>query len=172
MKELAGRRASRTRGVDAMCKIKVRRFLVGLFLTMTLAATAFAQSSSGRPSRTVNRGATIELELLTRAEQRAETLRERLLDLQSREEDLRARLDNIDYQLRPDSIQRALAFVGSVRPMDELRDALRARLENEKARVGKQLELLVSSKDRLEAAIRDADAAVERLRRRVSSDDE
>ena len=40
-----------------------------------------------------------------------------------REFELETRLDELNYQMTPDRIQRALAFVGSVRPMDELRDA-------------------------------------------------
>jgi predicted nuclease with TOPRIM domain len=86
-----------------------------------------------------------------------------------RELDLQTRVDDLDYQLTPDSIQRALAFVGSVRPMDELRDALRVRLESEKARLNKQFELLESRRGRLEAAISEADADVERLRQRLGS---
>ena len=53
-----------------------------------------------------------------------------------------------------------------MRPMDELRDALRIRLESEKARVNKQLDLLASTRERLEAAIREADAELERVRQR------
>jgi predicted nuclease with TOPRIM domain len=86
-----------------------------------------------------------------------------------RELDLQTCVDDLDYQLTPDSIQRALAFVGSVRPMDELRDALRVRLESEKARLNKQFELLESRRGRLEAAISEADADVERLRQRLGS---
>jgi len=48
--------------------------------------------------------------------------------------------------------------------MDELRDALRIRLESEKARVNKQLDLLASTRERLEAAIREAE--LERVRQR------
>ena len=99
---------------------------------------------------------------------RAESLRAKLFDLQLQELDLQAHLDELDYRMTPDGIQRALAFVGSVRPLDELRNALRIRLEGEKARVNRQLELLASSRERLEEAIRDADAEIERLRQRSS----
>jgi hypothetical protein len=51
--------------------------------------------------------------------------------------------------------------------MDELRDALRARLEGEKARVSNMLELLAARRERLEVAIAEADARVERLRQRL-----
>jgi hypothetical protein len=78
---------------------------------------------------------------------------------------LHARLDDLDYQLTPEAIQRALAFVGSPRPMDEFREALRIRLESQKARVHRQLELS-SNRERLESAIRETEADLERLRQR------
>lgn len=180
-----------------MGKIQIERFLVGLFLTLVLAAPGFAQSvadhrSSSRVKdapgqRLKNKGVLIaqggeslmgddaqeqalslsEPEMLTRAKRRADALRAQLLDLQMKEMNLQARVDDLDYKLRPESIQRALALVGSVRPMDELRDDLRARLESEKSRVNKQLELLESTQERIEAAVRDADAECVRLEQRL-----
>jgi hypothetical protein len=55
-----------------------------------------------------------------------------------KEIELQAQLEDLDYRLLPENIQKALAFVGSVRPMDELREALRIRIENEKVSVAKQ----------------------------------
>lgn len=109
----------------------------------------------------------IEMEVLTRAEHRAEALRAQLLDLQTKEIDLRARIEDLNYQLQPQNLQRALAFVGGVR-MDELRDDLRKRIENEKRKASEQLELYTSNRERLEREIRDADAEVIRVRSRVS----
>jgi hypothetical protein len=81
-----------------------------------------------------------------------------------REIELHARLDELDYQMTPESIQQALAFVGSVRPKDELRANLRARLEKEKLRINAQVELLASARAKLEAAICDTAAECARLR--------
>jgi chromosome segregation ATPase len=106
---------------------------------------------------------------LARAEERAEALRAKLFDLQMQEIELQSRLDHLDYQLTPESIQRALALVGSVRPMDELRDGLRKKLESERARVNKVLEHLASSREQLEAALSRAEAELERLRQRLGS---
>ena len=157
-----------------MCKKQIIRFLLGIFLALAMATSGLSQSSETRRSEECERNTStakssslIDLELV--AKQRAEVLRAQLFDLEMRELDLRARVDDLDYQLTPDSIQRSLAFVGSARPMDELRDALRVRLEGEKARLNKQLELLDSRKQRLVDAIRAADADVERLRQRLGS---
>ena len=105
--------------------------------------------------------------MLTRAENRAGALRDQLVNLQMREIELQARLDELDYRMKPETIQRALAFVGSVRPMDELRSNLRARIEREKNRTIAQLDLLAATRIKLEAALRDADAECERLRQRL-----
>jgi len=139
----------------------IKRFLIGVFIALLLAVPGFAQTHEQRDQ------ALIDVELLTRAENRADALRTQLLDLQMKEIDLQARLDDLDYRLRPENLQQALIFVGSVRPMDELRDDLRARIESEKTRVNEQLELLASTQAKLEAAISDADAECARLRQRL-----
>ena len=105
---------------------------------------------------------------LTRAENRADALRAQLVNLQMKEAELQSRLDELDYQMKPESIQRALALVGSVRPMDELRAALRARLEKEKFRTNEQLELLAATRAKLENAIREAVGECTRLRERLN----
>jgi hypothetical protein len=124
-----------------MCKIQITRFLLGFSVALAMAAASMAQSQESRSSDgcernglTAKANSHIDLEMATRAEQRVESLRAQLFDLEMIELELQARVDDLDYQLTPDGIQRALAFVGSVRPMDELRDALRVRLEGEKAR--------------------------------------
>jgi hypothetical protein len=154
-----------------MCKIQITRFLAGLFLALALAEQGPAQSSGSRASDACESATSkaqasrlVELEIVARTEKRAEALREKLLDIQMQELILQARLDDLDYRLSPESIQRALALVGSVRPMDELRESLRTSLEHEKARVNKQLEIIALNRERLEAAINRADAEIERLR--------
>lgn len=159
-----------------MRKLQITYFLAALFLALALAPQGYAQSSESRPSDACE-GATLRvqpspllaLELVARAEDRAEALRTKLFNVQTQEFDLQARLEDLHYQLTPENIQRALTVITSVRPMDERRNDLRLRIESEKARVNKQLELLVSSRERLEAAISRADAEVERLRQRLSS---
>ncbi|HEX5736018.1 MAG TPA: hypothetical protein VF131_24540 [Blastocatellia bacterium] len=160
-----------------MCKIQITRLLAGLFMALALGSTALAQSSESRPpdereNTTVKSQAKglIERDTLARAEERAESLRARLFEVQMQELDLQNQLDYLDFRLTPDSIQRSLAFIGSARPMDELRDGLRARLENEKERVNKRLEFLTASRERLEAEIKRMDAEVERIRQRSNSE--
>lgn len=106
----------------------------------------------------------VDIERLMRAESRADSLRAQLINLQMREIELQAHIDELDYQMKPENIQRALSLVGSVRPMDELRANLRGRLENEKIRTSAQLELLASARTKLETAEAECDRLRELLR--------
>ena len=108
----------------------------------------------------------VDLERLTRAEQRADNLRAQLRTVTDREFELQARAEQLAYELQPEVIQQRTALVGSVRP-DAVRESLQRQLETERNRVRQQLELLAQSRTRLERSILDADAEVERLRARI-----
>jgi chromosome segregation ATPase len=112
--------------------------------------------------------AMIDMERLTRAEQRAESLRSQQLDVETKLADLQARLDQIEFAIKPENIDRSTATYGSTRP-EEARDALRRSLQNDRARVQNQIKILETSKARLEQAINSADAEVDLLRRRLEA---
>jgi len=148
-----------------MCRLK--NFHIAIFLTI-LSVPVFAQSSGrtetrDKPSSSLSSRNARNQELLSRAEERATALQTKLLELQMREVEMQSRISELEYQASPDAIQRSLAFVGSVRPMDELRDALRKRFEEEKARVSKQLELLIAARQRMEASLAAAQTEIQRL---------
>jgi DNA repair exonuclease SbcCD ATPase subunit len=107
----------------------------------------------------------IDMERLTRAEQRAENLRAQLLDAESKLADLQSKLEQVDYGLRPENIERAAGY-GTVHP-EEARDARRRQLESEKSRLQAQMRILETSQTRLETSIATADAEVDTLRRRL-----
>jgi len=115
-----------------------------------------------------NDRAMIDMERLTRAEQRAEGLRSQLLDNETRLADLQSRLDQIEYAIKPENIERATAVYGTTRP-EEAREARRRQLENERTRTQSQIKLLETSKTRLELAIATADNEVDLLRRRLEA---
>ncbi|MDX6611069.1 MAG: hypothetical protein QOD75_255 [Blastocatellia bacterium] len=108
----------------------------------------------------------LDMERLTRAEQRAEALRAQLLDLESKMADLQQRLDQVEYSLKPENIERATQGGGTVHP-EEARDSRRRQLENEKARLQAQIRLLETSKARLEPSIATADSEVDMLRAKL-----
>ncbi|MGB7924568.1 MAG: hypothetical protein WCF57_15110 [Pyrinomonadaceae bacterium] len=91
------------------------------------------------------------------AAQVAETLRAQLLDVQVEESELQGRAQQLDWDLRPENIERYFAGTGSTRP-EELREQRRRQLQNEKDRVLARLEQLGASRARLESDISIADA--------------
>lgn len=115
--------------------------------------------------------AMFDLERLTRAEQRAEQIRTQLREVTDKEFQFQERLAEIEYELRPESIQRRSALIGSLNP-SAVRDAIEQQLTRERTRINKQLELLATSRVRLEASVATADAEVERLRQRVDAADQ
>ena len=90
------------------------------------------------------------------AAESAEELRAQLLEVQTKEEALRARAQQLDEALKPENIERSLAGVGSTKP-EELRESRRRQLQIERDGIESQLKILETSRTRLEAAIRDAD---------------
>jgi DNA repair exonuclease SbcCD ATPase subunit len=109
----------------------------------------------------------IDMERLTRAEQRAESLRAQQVDVESKLADLQSRLELIDYQLRPENIERASGY-GTVHPEDA-RDARRRQLEGERSRTLAQIKILETSRTRLETSVATADAEVDALRRKIEA---
>jgi hypothetical protein len=86
----------------------------------------------------------------------AADLRTRLAEVQLRQADLQAQLNLLDEALKPENIEHSLAGVGSTRP-EELREQRRRQLTIEKDGVTRQLDLLATSRTRLESAIQLAD---------------
>jgi len=107
-----------------------------------------------------------EMERLTRAEQRAEQLRSQLMEVQSKIADFEAKLEQIDFALKPENIESAAAGYGSTRP-EAIRDMRKRQLESEKSRVTAQLKLAENNRVRLETASANADAEVDSLRAKL-----
>jgi hypothetical protein len=86
-----------------------------------------------------------------------ETLRLQLLDVQAKETELQARERQLDEDLKPENIERALAGIGSTKPED-LRETRRRQLSIERDGVRTQLKIVATSRERLESVIRTAEA--------------
>ncbi|HEU4930642.1 MAG TPA: hypothetical protein VFT48_01110 [Pyrinomonadaceae bacterium] len=108
----------------------------------------------------------LDMERLTRAEQRAEQLRSQLMDVQSKIADFESKLEQIDWALRPENIEASTAGYGSTRP-EAARDARKKSLESERNRVQAQLKLAETSRSRLEGAVSNADSEVDLLRAKL-----
>ena len=106
------------------------------------------------------------LDILTRAEQRAEGLRRQLLEMTEKETAYRTRIMQLDDDMRPDSIDRALSGIGTTRTPD-LRDLRRRQLDNERRGVEILLGQAAASRVRLDDDVKQADALVARIRQRL-----
>jgi hypothetical protein len=122
-------------------------------------------NQSGSPNDKQNRLA-LNLDVLTRAEQRAEILRKLLLELIEKETSLRSRMIGIEEDMRPESIERAMVSIGSTRTL-ELRDTRRRVLENERRGIESLLNQTLQSRARLEDDVKQADAMVFKIRQRL-----
>lgn len=120
--------------------MRLRAFFV-LLLVLTFTAGAFAED---QPSES--------------AAETLEKLRAQLFEVQAKEEDLRARVQQLEESLKPENIERSLAGVGSTKP-EELRESRRRQLTIERDNVLAQLRIVEQNRQRLEAAIAKAEAA-------------
>jgi len=93
----------------------------------------------------------------TYAAQEVQILTAQLHEVQDKEAELKIRLEQLDFDLKPENLERFFNGAGSTRP-EELRKSRRDQLQLEKNRVVTQLEQLVSGRAGLEAAISSAQA--------------
>ncbi len=105
--------------------------------------------------------------LLAQAEQRAETMRRQLLELIEKETQYRTRITQLEEDMRPENVERALNPYGTTRTA-EIRDTRRRVLETERRGVTNLLTLTTEHRTRLEEEVRQADALVLRLRQRLN----
>jgi hypothetical protein len=103
------------------------------------------------------------LDILSRAEQRAEGLRRQLLEMTEKETAYRTRIMQLDDDLRSDSIERSMGGVGTTRTT-ELR---RRQLDNERKGVEVLLGQASTNRARLEDDVKQADSLVARIRQRL-----
>jgi hypothetical protein len=106
------------------------------------------------------------LDLLSKAELRAEGLRKQLLELIEKEASYKSRVVQLEEDARPESIERAMSGIGTTRT-PELRDVRRRVLENDRRGFESLLIQTAQSRVRLDEDVRQADALVSKLRQRV-----
>jgi hypothetical protein len=105
----------------------------------------------------------LNLDILTKAEQRVESLRKQFYDMIEKEGKIQERLDTIELDIRPDSIERNVAFAGSLKP-EVLREARQKTLAAERTKLQTLLAEVQKNKANLDQNILRADSLVERLR--------
>ncbi len=126
----------------------------------------FSASNQGNDPNEKQKKILLNLDILTRAEQRAELLRKQLIELVEKENAIRTRTTQIEEEMRPENIERNLATMGTTRA-PELRDARKRTLENERNGLQNLLNQIYQSRIRLEEDVKEADLLVSRMRQRV-----
>lgn len=111
----------------------------------------------------------LNLDILTRAEQRSESLRKQLFEMIEKENSIKIRLDQIDLDSRPEAIERVLQMAGSLRPED-VRENRRKTLLAEKNNLASLLQQIQQNRANLENNVLKADQMVERLRTKLEKD--
>jgi hypothetical protein len=111
----------------------------------------------------------LNLDILTKAEQRSESLRKQRFELVEKESTIRTRLDQIESDIRPETIERGVALMGTLRP-EELREARRKSLDTERRNLQSLLVEVQANRAALEQTVVKADQLVEKLRTKMESD--
>lgn len=146
----------------------LRRSVQGLSARLREVGDKLAASDAkpGAPAGDKQHPIVTNLDILTRTEQRAEGLRRQLFEQTEKENGLKTRIMQLEEDLRPDSIERAVSLTGSTRT-PEVREARRRVLEHERKGVETLLVQTTQNRMRLEEDVRQADTLVLRLRQRL-----
>ena len=111
----------------------------------------------------------LNLDILTRAEQRSESLRKQLFEMIEKESSVRTRLDQIELDSRPEMIERSLQMAGSMKP-EEIREFRRKSLLAERANLQALLGEIQSTRSSLAGNLEKSEAMVEKLRTKLEKD--
>jgi hypothetical protein len=103
------------------------------------------------------------LNLLTKTEERASSLRKQLFEMIEKQNSITTKIKQLEYLLRPEIIASSTALTGSLRPED-LREQRKQSLELEKSNIEQLLLQIENSRANLEENVRKADALVEKIR--------
>lgn len=101
--------------------------------------------------------AAISAQEIQPAAELADALRVQLIEVQTKEESLKIQDKQLEDELKPENIERALAGIGSTKP-EELRELRRRQLTIERDSVRARLKVMELSRARLEMALVAAEA--------------
>lgn len=112
----------------------------------------------------------LNLDILTRAEQRTESLRKQVFEMIDKENTIKTRLDQIEYEIRPETIERTTVQMGgSLRP-EEIRENRRKTLDSERRNLQSLLTQIQTTHASLDATLARAEQMVDRLREKLEKD--
>lgn len=111
----------------------------------------------------------LNLDILTRAESRAESLRKQLFEMIEKENSIQTKIEQLSFNSRSEEIDRSVAFVGSLRP-EELREQRKKSLEAESKNLQTLLIQVQANRATLEDSVQKADFLVEKIRLKLDKE--
>ena len=111
----------------------------------------------------------LNLDILTRAEQRSDSLRKQLFEMIEKENTVKSRIDQINNDIRPEMIERTLQLAGSMKPED-IRENRRKSLAAERSNLESLLMEIVNNKNNVSVTLQKSDQLVEKLRLKLEKD--
>jgi hypothetical protein len=111
----------------------------------------------------------LNLDILTRAEQRSESLRKQVFEMIEKENSVKTRLQQIEIDMRPEAIERSLQLMGSMKP-EEVRENRRKSLDAERSNLSALLNDIQGTRSNLSLSLQKADAMVEKIRIKLEKD--
>ncbi len=116
-----------------------------------------------------SRSLLLNLDILTRAEQRSEALRKQLFEMIEKENSLKGRLEQIEIDIRPEVIERALFLNGSMKP-EEVREARRKSLDAERRNLQALMSDIQMTRSTISVNLQKSDVMVEKIRTKLEKD--
>lgn len=111
----------------------------------------------------------LNLDILTRSEQRADALRKQLFEIIEKESAVKSRVDQLTIDARPENLERSSAFSGSLRP-EEIRDQRKKSVDAERKNLEDLLTQIQNNRAVLEINVQKADSLVEKIRAKMEKD--
>ena len=111
----------------------------------------------------------LNLDIITRAEQRSESLRKQLFEMIEKENTVRGRIEQISFEMRPEMIERSLHLAGSMKP-EEVRENRRKSLAAERDNLQALLTEIQTTRTTVNANLQRSEVLVEKLRTKLEKD--
>jgi len=126
--------------------------------------TLFLEKLGGEPGTDKQQKILVGLQILNQAELRLATLQRSQIELVEKQVPTRARIIQIEQDLRPESVDRSATFLGTTKT-EEFRDNRRKSLDTERISLQTLLAQIESTLAQTSSEVREAQVLVSRLRR-------
>ena len=121
------------------------------------------ESGNSKDADAMEKKLLLNLDILTKAEQRTESLRRQLYDMVEKENAVKSKVEQLTYEMRPEMIERNISMAGSLRP-ENLRETRLKSLQSEKSNLENLLLQITANREKLEASVQRAEFLVDKIR--------